>query len=65
MSAHAPAPLPGSAYTVGGPRDNREVDDRLARSFPATAICAGCGEMLSREAQGEPWKHAGRMPGSP
>lgn len=61
MSEHAPEPLPGTAYTIGGPCDNHRFDERLVRAYPATAHCT-CGEMLHRVLGGE-WEHAGRMPG--
>lgn len=59
---HKADPVPGTAYTAGGPRDGREVDERLSRSFPATAHCS-CGEILNRAAQCDPWVHTGRMAG--
>ena len=62
MSGHAPEPLPATAYTVTGPYALRQLDERIARAFPATAHCS-CGEILSRESQDEPWVHTGRKAG--
>ena len=62
MSAHAPEPQPGTAYTASGPYALREVDERIARAFPATAHCS-CGEILTRASQDAPWVHTGRKPG--
>jgi hypothetical protein len=59
---HAADPLPGTAYTTDGPYALRELDERIARAFPATAHCS-CGGMLRRETQADEWKHAGRKPG--
>lgn len=61
---HAPEPHMGTAYTAGGPRDGKLLDQRYGNCWPAEAHCS-CGEMLRRESVTEPWVHTGRMPGEP
>lgn len=66
MTAHRAVPRTDTAYTIGGPRDGKPLDMRFnATCWPASAHCAGCGEIIEREAVEEPWKHTGRQPGEP
>lgn len=59
---HVAAPLPDSAYTIGGPRDGRLLDERYMRAFPAEGICS-CDLIVRREAKDRPWVHTHRKPG--
>ena len=65
MTAHEALPRPDTAYTVTGPRDGRPLDMRYTACWPATAHCAGCGEIVRRETADGPWEHTGRLPGEP
>ena len=59
---HVAEPLPKTAVTIGGRLHLRDLDMAHPDCWPAEGICR-CGEVLRREAAGEPWEHTGRMPG--
>lgn len=63
MTAHLAVPCTGTEVTIDGPRHLRPLDTGHPNCWPAEGLCAGCDEVIRREALEKPWKHTGRRPG--
>lgn len=66
VTAHEAVPKPGTVYSVQGSNTGLPANPQTPWHYPVTAHCAGCGEIIRRQAilgAASEWIHTGRRPG--